>query len=87
LRLHKRESPLELLEVARLGGEADTVKRALGDVFAREVDLLLSHLANMKPDAMGYAKLAGQAQVLFKIQKTFEITAAEGKEAAENLRR
>ena len=86
MRLLRKESPLELLEVARLGGEADTVKRVMGDVLEREIDILLSHFANIKPDAMQYAKLAGQAQILFKIKKSLDITTAEGKDAAERLK-
>lgn len=83
----RKETPLELVEIARMGGEAETVQRVLGSVLDSEIELLLSHLANMKPDAMGYAKLAGQAQVLFKIRKSLDIQQAEGKEAAGNLRR
>jgi len=87
LRLLKRESPLEQLQLARIGGEAETVKRVMGEVFQQEIDILLSHLANMKPDGMEYAKLAGRAQVLLKIKKSLELQTAEGKEAAESLRR
>ena len=87
LRLLRRESPIELLELARLGGEAETVQRVMGEVLTREVDMLLSHLATMKPDAMGYSKLAGQAQVLLKIKKSLELQTADGKDAAANLRR
>lgn len=87
--LGKREelTPIELFEVARLGGEAETVKRVMGEVISREVELLLTSLAGMLPDAMGYAKLAGQAQVLLKIKRSLEIQAADGKDAAESLRK
>jgi hypothetical protein len=84
--LLRKETPLELLEVARIGGEAETVKRVMGDILSRELELVISHLANIKPDALAYAKIAGQAQVLFKIKKTFDISAAEGKDAAERLK-
>ena len=84
--MRSEKTPLELLEVARLGGEAETVKRVLGNVLEQEIEMLLSHLSNMKPDAMGYAKLAGQAQVLFKIKRSLDIQTAEGKAAASSLK-
>lgn len=87
LRLFKGDSQSELIEMARLGGEAETVRKVVGEMFSRRVASLLSQLATIKPDAMDYAKLAGQAQILLQIQKDLDIQYAEGKEAAEQLRR
>lgn len=83
----KEKTPLDLLQVAKAGGEAETVKRVMGEVISRELDLLLSQFAATKPDLGEYARLAGQAQILNKIKRAIDYKAAEGAAAAKELRR
>ena len=87
LRLARKKSPLELFDVARAGGEADTVKRVLGLVLVKEADAIISQMGSVKPDLGSYAFLAGQSQMLKRILTSLNLTLNEAREAGENLRK
>ena len=87
IRLARRKSPLELFEVARLGGEAESVKRVMGKVLLQESDVILTQLAAVKPDFGTYAFLAGQAQVIRKLLTSLDLSLEEARDAGEKLRK
>lgn len=82
----KEKKPLEMYSLAVAGAEAKTVKRVLGPVLEDEKDTLLRNLANAKPDALEYARLAGQASMLFRLQGVLDYSEVEGEEAGKGLK-
>jgi hypothetical protein len=87
LSLARQRSPLELLEIARIGGEAETVRRVMGETLRREEEWLLAQFVAIKPDLAGYCRLAGQAQMITKLRKSLQIQSAEGQEAAGEIQK
>ena len=76
----------ELLDLAKLGNDAETIKRAFSGVLSNELDLLLSQLATPKHDASEYAFIAGQIFFIKRLMKTLDLSIQEGKEAVAELK-
>lgn len=83
---HYDETPLELLDVASLGGEAETVKRVIGKILKDELDSLFTKLSTCKPDLGEYAHYSGQVFMIHKILRSLEIRTEDGKEAVQQLK-
>lgn len=62
----EKRTPLELLEVARLGGEASTVKKVMDGVLKQELQSIISQFAGTKPDLGQYAFSQGKLVLLTK---------------------
>jgi len=82
----EKRTPLELLEVARLGGEASTVKKVMDGVLKQELQSIISQFAGTKPDLGQYAFFAGQVSIINKILRSLDLQANEGKEAAAQIK-
>ena len=80
-------SPVDLFSIATKGGEAATASRVFGEMLEKQKAHVMSMLAGIEPNLGEYAKLAGQAVLILKLQNTLRNAAIEGKEAEETLRR
>lgn len=87
MRLFAQRSPLEQINLASAGGQAETVKNVLGPALQKEADSILSQLSTCKPELASYAHLAGQAQMLKKLLTSINMTLDEARELGEKLRR
>lgn len=83
--IREKRTPVDLIEVARLGGEAETVQRVMGETLRREMDSLISQLSSCK-QVGEYAFVAGQMHIIRRLMKSLDIQLAEGREAAAELR-
>lgn len=81
----EQKSPIELFDLAKSGGEAETVKRVLGVVLQRELDRCLSLISEIKPDLGEYARLAGEVRQIYRLKKSLDLKFDEGKDAADKL--
>lgn len=81
------QSPIEAYELAHAGGEAETVRRVLGELLTKELDRCLSFLSECEPDFGQYAKIAGEIRQIYRLRKSLELNILEGRDAVRLLRR
>lgn len=83
----QEKTPLELYSVASAAGPAENIKRDLGPVLGKELDVLISELVSSKPDFGTYSHIAGQIKMIDKIMKAVDMSLAEAREALDQLRK
>ena len=68
-------------KVVQMGGEARTVQKVMGSLLQTELDFIITQLSNCDPDLGTYAKLAGRAQTIRRLQNTLSMRVEDGDEA------
>lgn len=80
-----RDPTVELFESIRDGGQASSVLKLLKPMLTEEKERILIALSDAKPDLGFYAKLAGAAMILRRLERSLEIKKADGDAASEML--
>ena len=83
----KKKDPIELLSIAKMGAQAETIQRLMGHHLEAQKDRIVRNIAGAKPDLGNYSFLAGQLHQIFQLTSALELDKAEAKSAVEELRK
>ena len=84
--LREESHPIDLLNLAKLGGDALSVQRTIGPILNEEKEFLLRILGGLSDgSAAQYAFLSGSLRMVQRIERLLSDRIEEGREAQELL--